>query len=199
MIQISHDSQLRKKMLNFLSVLFWHFVDFHSMIQGKKRKLLKYKKKCLKDVKQKMIDFANCHLPGFEFPFCLLVVLLRAFSMRNGSATCVYMLRCYCLQLLSNAVEVFSKSVDSTKRRRTRKHANSCSSSKRGNAYCGFATGIMVKFLFSPYFYTIEKVKLCGLLLLSSVFWTKPCTPILGKCAFYAFSGTVKGALLIKL
>ena len=142
----------KKKVLNFLSVLFWHFVDFHSIIQGKKRKLLKYKKKSLKDVKQKMIDFANCHLPGFEFPFCLLVVLLRAFSMRNGSATCVYMLRCYCLQLLSNAVEVFSKSVDSTKRRRTRKHANSCSSSKRGNAYCGFATGIMVKFHFFPIF-----------------------------------------------
>ena len=113
--------------------------------------------KSLKDVKQKMIDFANCHLPGFEFPFCLLVVLLRAFSMRNGSATCVYMLRCCCLQLLSNAVEVFSKSVDSTKRRRTRKHANSCSSSKRGNAYCGFATGIMVKFLFSHIFIQLRK------------------------------------------
>ena len=147
----------KKKVLNFLSVLFWHFVDFHSIIQGKKRKLLKYKKKSLKDVKQKMIDFANCHLPGFEFPFCLLVVLLRAFSMRNGSATCVYMLRYYCLQLLSNAVEVFSKSVDSTKRRRTRKHANSCSSSKRGNAYCGFATGIMVKFLFSHIFIQLRK------------------------------------------
>ena len=150
-------------MLNFLSVLFWHFVDFHSMIQGKKRKLLKYKKKCLKDVKQKMIDFANCHLPGFEFPFCLLVVLLRAFSMRNGSATCVYMLRCYCLQLLSNAVEVFSKSVDSTKRRRRRKHALLQATAVVGYLLYWNNGKVTISIFF---------IQLCGLLLLSS-FWTR--------------------------
>ena len=56
--------------------------SFSSIIQKKTFKI----RKCLKDVKQKMIDFEsaiyqvlNSHF-GFE---------LRAFSMRNGSATCV--------------------------------------------------------------------------------------------------------------
>ena len=74
MIQISHNIGLTKKARKQLS--------FSSIIQKKTFKI----RKCLKDVKQKMIDFEsaiyqvlNSHF-GFE---------LRAFSMRNGSATCV--------------------------------------------------------------------------------------------------------------
>ena len=75
MIQISHNISFTKKKResNF---------SFSSIIQKKTFKI----RKCLKDVKQKMIDFEsaiyqvlNSHF-GFE---------LRAFSMRNGSATCV--------------------------------------------------------------------------------------------------------------
>ena len=73
------------------------------------------------------------------------------------------MLRCYCLQLLSNAVEVFSKSVDSTKRRRTRKHALLQATAVVGYLLYWNNGKVTISIFF---------IQLCGLLLLSS-FWTR--------------------------
>ena len=72
----------KKKVLNFLSVLFWHFVDFHSIIQGKKRKLLKYKKKKSKGCQAK--DDWLCKLPFTRFWIPILPACGAASSVFNA-------------------------------------------------------------------------------------------------------------------
>ena len=103
----------------------------------------------------------KCHLPGFEFP---ILVAAKASSVFNAEwKRHMRMLRCYCLQLLSNAVEVFSKSVDSTKRRRTRKHALLQATAVVGYLLYWNNGKVTISIFF---------IQLCGLLLLSS-FWTR--------------------------